>query len=53
MSLADEGSYKGLAMSANIDILDSMMGSLLRPIGCKAAKNTISEIMMSVKTDLE
>ena len=49
----DEGSYMGLAMTANTDILDSMMGSLLRPIGRKVAKNMISKIMLAVKEDLE
>ena len=49
----DEGSYMGLAMTANSDILDSMMGRMLRPVGRKVAKNMISKIMLAVKADLE
>jgi hypothetical protein len=49
----DENTYMGMAMSASTDLLDSMMGRVLRPIGRNKAKDMVEEIMLSVKSDLE
>lgn len=49
----DEDTYMGLAMSASTDVLDSLMGRMLRPVGRNLAKDMISEIMHEVKADLE
>ena len=49
----DEDTYMGLAMSASTDLLDSMMGRMLRPLGRNKAKDTVSEIMLGMKVELE
>ncbi len=49
----DENTYMGIAMTASTDLLDSMMGRMLRPIGRNKAKDMVSEIMLDVKADLE
>ena len=49
----NEDTYMGMAMSASTDILDSMMGRLLRPVGRNLAKNMVSDIMLAVKEDIE
>jgi hypothetical protein len=49
----DEDTYMGLAMSASTDVLDSMMGRMLRPIGRNMAKDMVSDLMQDVKADLE
>jgi hypothetical protein len=49
----DEDTYMGIAMSASTDLLDSMMGRVLRPIGRNKAKDMVEEIMLGVKSDLE
>ena len=43
----------GMAMSASTDLLDSMMGRMLRPIGRNKAKDMVSEIMQDIKAELE
>lgn len=49
----DENTYMGLAMTASTDLLDSMMGRMLRPIGRNKAKDMVSDIMLDVKCDLD
>ena len=49
----DENTYMGLAMSASADVLDSMMGKMLRPLGRNKAQDLVTDIMADVRTDLE
>ena len=49
----DDDTYMGLAMAASTDLLDSMMGRILRPIGRNKAKDMVSDIMHKVQADLE
>ena len=49
----EEGGSIGLAMSASADILDSMMGRMLRPVGRTLAKDMVTDAMEDVKADLE
>ena len=49
----EEGGSVGLAMSASADILDSMMGRMLRPVGRNLAKDMVTDAMLDVKKDLE
>lgn len=48
-----EGGYFGLAMSASADILDSVMGRMLRKLGRNMAKDLVTDVMTDVKQDLE
>jgi hypothetical protein len=49
----DENTYMGLAMSASADILDSMMGKMLRPLGRNKAQDLVTDVMTEVRSDLE
>ena len=49
----DENTYMGLAMSASADILDSMMGKMLRPLGRNKAQELVTDVMTEVRTELE
>lgn len=49
----EEGGSVGLAMSASADVLDSMLGRMLRPVGRNMAKDMVTDAMLDVKTDLE
>lgn len=49
----DEGGSMGLAVSASADILDSIMGRMLRPVGRNLAKDMVTEVMQDVKDELE
>ena len=48
-----EGTYMGLAMSASADILSSVLGRVLRPLGRNKAKDLVMEVMEDVRTELE
>lgn len=48
-----EGTYMGVAVSASTDILDSMMGRMLRPLGRNKAKDLVTEALEEIQTDLE
>jgi len=48
-----EDTYMGLAVSASADILDSMMGRMLRPVGRNKAKELVSEVLEEIQSDLE
>lgn len=49
----DENTYMGLAMSASADVLDSMMGKMLRPLGRNKAQDLVTDVMTDVRADLE
>ena len=49
----EEGGSVGLAMSASADILDSMMGRMLRPVGRNLAKDLVTDAMRDVQATLE
>ena len=40
-------------MSASTDLLDSILGRVLRPLGRNKAKDIVSEIMQEIKAELE
>lgn len=42
----------GVAMSASADILDSMMGKMLRPLGRNKAQDLVTDVMTEVRADL-
>ena len=48
----DHDTYMGLAMSASTDILDSVMGRMLRPIGRNKAKDLVEEVLLDVRSEL-
>ncbi len=48
-----DDTYMGLAMSASTDLLDSMIGRMLRPIGRNKAKDMVTDIMEDIKAELE
>ena len=41
------------AMSASADILDSVMGRMLRPVGRNLAKDMVTDAMEDIRQDLE
>jgi hypothetical protein len=49
----DDNTYMGLAMSASADILDSMMGKMLRPLGRNKAQELVTDVMSEVRSELE
>lgn len=49
----EDDTYMGLAVSASADILDSMLGRMLRPIGRNKAKDLVSDVLEEIRTDLE
>jgi len=48
-----EGTYMGLAMSANTGVLDTLLGKMLRSLGRDMAGDLIGEVLLDIKTDLE
>jgi hypothetical protein len=49
----EDGGSLGLGVSASADILDSMMGRMLRSVGRNLAKDMVTEAMLDVKEELE
>lgn len=47
------GGHLGLAMTASADILDSMMGRMLRKVGRNMAKDIVADVMKETKAELE
>jgi hypothetical protein len=47
------GGHLGLAMTASADVLDSMMGRMLRKVGRNMAKDVVEGVMKETKADLE
>ena len=43
----------GLAMSASTDILDSLMGRMLRPLGRNKASDMVTDILTDIRDELE
>ena len=43
----------GLAMSASADILDSMLGRMLRPLGRNKAKKMVSGVVTDIRAVLQ
>ena len=52
VSYAD-GTYMGIAMSASADILDTLMGKMLRPLGRNKAKDLVTDVMQEIRSELE
>lgn len=48
-----EDTYMGLYISASADVLDSMMGRMLRPVGRNKAKELVTEVLEEIRSDLE
>ena len=49
----DEDTYMGLAMSASTDILDSIMGRMLRPLGRNKAKKLVTGVVDDIRDALQ
>jgi len=49
----EDGGSVGLAMSASADVLNSLMGRILRPVGRNLAKDTVTDAMLDIKATLE
>lgn len=49
----DDNTYMGLAMSASADILTSLLGRTLRPLGRNKAKDLVTNVMQDIKAELE
>ena len=47
------GGHLGLAMTASADILDSMVGRVLRKVGRNKARDIVADVMKETKADLE
>ena len=45
--------YMGLAMSANTEVLDSLLGKMLRSLGRNMAGELVGDVLLDIKTDLE
>ena len=48
-----DGGSIGLAMSASADVLDSVMGRMLRGVGRNLAKDMVTDAMIDIRSDLE
>lgn len=48
----DEDTYMGLAVSASTDILESMMGRMLRPLGRNKARDMVSDVLSDFREEL-
>jgi hypothetical protein len=49
----DEDTYMGLAMSASTDILDSLLGRMLRPLGRNKAKKMVADVVDDIRVALQ
>jgi len=48
-----DDTYMGLAMSANTEVLDSLLGKMLRSLGRNMAGDLVGDVLEDIKTDLE
>ena len=49
----DDDTYMGMSISANADILDSLLGRMLKKLGRNYAREFVEDALTDVKTDLE
>ena len=49
----DENTYMGLAVSASTDLLDSMMGRALRPLGRNKARDMVTDVLGVMRTEFQ
>ena len=49
----DENTYMGLAVSASTDILDSMLGKALKPLGRNKARDMVTDVLGAMRTELQ
>jgi len=49
----EDNTYMGLAMSANTEVLDSLLGKILRSLGRNMAGELITDVLTDIKNDLE
>ena len=49
----EEGTHMGLAISASTDVLDSLMGRMLRGVGRGKARELVSDTLTQIRDDLE
>ena len=49
----DEDTQMGLAISASTDVLDSLMGKLLRPLGRNKARDMVTDVLTDIRDDLQ
>ena len=49
----EEGTHMGLAISASTDVLDSLMGRMLRGVGRGKARELVTETLTDIRDELE
>lgn len=49
----EQDTFLGLAMSASTDILDSLLGRALRPLGRNKASDLVKDVLTEIRDDLE
>jgi hypothetical protein len=49
----DENTYMGLAVSASADILESLMGRALKPLGRNKARDMVTEVLEDMRTEFQ
>ncbi len=49
----DDDTQMGLAVSASTDVLDSIMGRMLRPLGRNKARDLVSEVLIDIRNELD
>ena len=49
----DENTYMGLAVSASTDILESLMGRALKPLGRNKARDMVTDVLEDMRTDFQ
>jgi hypothetical protein len=49
----DENTYMGLAVSASTDILESLIGRALKPLGRNKARDMVAEVLDDMRTEFQ
>ena len=49
----DENTYMGLAVSASTDILDSLLGKALRPLGRNKARDMVTDVLGAMRAEFQ
>ena len=49
----DENTYMGLAVSASTDVLESLMGRALKPLGRNKARDMVTDVLEDMRTEFQ
>ena len=49
----EDGTYMGLAVSASTDVLESMMGKMLRGVGRDKARDLVTDVLIEFRDEIE